>query len=168
MFFADILDAKIIDDEAEGDGEGLVPKQAWSVGGLGVACLCEMDEELIIGQTPGLGKSVHAFADLDIEETIVDQGSEIVLFHDGVWDVLDWDVHVLFALHWSIEIEVFNVRCHKLGAWGGEDAVEEALGCGNIGGLRADIAWVVDFVATDSETDSLGVGFVGLVGGYDL
>ena len=60
MLGADVLDAEVVDDESEGDGPSGVAEETRSVGGGGVAVLCEVLLEAVVGEDAGLGKAVHS------------------------------------------------------------------------------------------------------------
>ena len=59
-----------------------------------------------------------------------------------------------------VEVEIFEVNSHE---FGGEDAVEEALGSGDFGRLSGDFARVVDAIASGGNADMTLLGF-GLLG----
>jgi hypothetical protein len=50
---------------------------------------------------------------------------------------------------------------------GADNAVEQAFGSLDVGGLGGDIASIFGLVATSCPTDSLGVGLFGSIGAYD-
>jgi hypothetical protein len=77
-------------------------------------------------------------------------------------------VHVFVAVHGCVQVEILDVGGHEFCTGCGDDTVEETLGCGEVCGFGADIAFVVNTVAADSEADTTLVGFVGFVGSYDL
>ena len=91
---------------------------------------------------------------------VVDERGEIVLNHDCSGDVLNWDAHVFVLRHWSVQVEVFDVDGEEAGARSGDDAVEQALDDGEVGGGSGHVAGVVEFVTADGEPDAAFFGRV--------
>jgi hypothetical protein len=122
--------------------------------------------KLVIGKAASLRKTIHAFLDLHIEETIVDEGCQVVFDHDFGGDVLDSNAHVgiLVGGHWGVEVEIGDVPIHVACSGGGDDTVEVAFDGGEVGSLGADFTGVDDVVATNGDTDSAWVGFFGAPG----
>ena len=46
----------------------------------------------------------------------------------------DGDAHVFVSQHQGFQVEIFDVAGHEFCAWGGDNAVQEKLGDGYIGG----------------------------------
>jgi hypothetical protein len=67
-----ILDAKIVDNEAECDVACIVSPTARGVSARGVAMFCEVCHPLIVSEDACLGKVIHATADFNQNEVIVD------------------------------------------------------------------------------------------------
>ena len=60
---ASVLDAKIIDDHREHNGQvGVCPEQR-RVGGRGIAVLGDMQSEAVVGDDAGLLEAGHNFSD---------------------------------------------------------------------------------------------------------
>jgi hypothetical protein len=120
-------------------------------------------------QPAWLTKAIHAFADFGVHATIVDQGGGYLeLGHDGGRDVFHGDEHVFISSHGCVQVEILDVGGHALCTGCGENAVEETLCCGEVSGFGADVALVVDSIATNSKADTSFVDLVGFVGGNDL
>jgi hypothetical protein len=96
---------------------------------------------------------MHAFAAFNENVAVVDEGSELVLFHDAVRDDFDRDSHVLVLVHGSVQVEVLDVDGHEFGVGSGLDAVEEELGCSLVGGGGADVAVVLNEVTAYGEAN---------------
>ena len=128
MFFADIADAKVVDDEGEADWSGEMGEDAGCVLHLDVSVKSKVGDESIIGKAAGLGKAVHCIANFGIDMAIVDEGPEVVLVHDGFGDHMDWNPDVFVAGHGMVEVEVFEINGHETSKGGGEDLVENDLG----------------------------------------
>ena len=167
MLGTNVLDAEVVDDKSEGDGPSGVAEETRCVSSGGVAVKGEVFLEAVVCKDAGLGKAVHAFADLNHDLVVVDEVGEFVLFHDVGGDVLHWDPHVLVLFHGRAEVEVFDVDGHVAGAGSRDDAVEMEFDGGEVGSGSRDLAVVDDFVAADGESDAVRVGLVGFEFGDD-
>ena len=78
---------------------------------------------------------------------------------------MDCDKHVFVSVHVSTKIKIFDVNCHEAAAWPGDCAVEYNFGGSERSCGGADIAWVVDKVASAGKSDSVAFGFVGSFAG---
>ena len=63
----------------------------------------------------------------------------------------DGDAHIFLPRHWGVQVEILDVSGYIFCARGGDDAVQEELGCVHIGGWGADWAQVVYEVASGCE-----------------
>jgi hypothetical protein len=84
VFVANIFDAKVVDNKAEGDRAGGMMEEAGSVFGRTVAKGGNMFDKAVVCKDSGLREAVHAFTNLDHDRAVVDEGFEIVLVHDAV------------------------------------------------------------------------------------
>jgi hypothetical protein len=105
---ANILDAKIIDDEGKGDVASCMAEQAGSVFGLDVSVSGEVLDEAVVCNPTALRKLIHSFANLDVNVAfsfLVEDnfGVEIVLLLDCVGDLVVLDAHVFKAAHRRVE-----------------------------------------------------------------
>ena len=112
-----------------------------------------------------LGEGRTFLAYFDHHLVVVDEASEVVLFHDVCRNVFHGNPHVLVFLHLSAEVEVLDIYRHVSSARSGEDAVEMEFDGRRIGGWSGNFAVVDDLVAADGESDAVHVDFVGLEGG---
>ena len=55
MFFANILDAKVVDNQTEGDGSGLMGEETWNTLGLDVSRGFQVLDEAVVSQDASLG-----------------------------------------------------------------------------------------------------------------
>lgn len=161
----DILNAKVVNNQREGDGTSLVFEETGCVFRLVVARGREMFDEPIVGNFAGLWEAIHAFTNLDVNVAIVDFVREVVLVHDCFGYEVDWDAHVLVLCHGSFEVEVLDVGSEELGVWGRKNAVKEDFGRCEICSFGADVAVVDNSVAPDGESNAFLDCFVGFVGG---
>jgi len=81
---------------------------------------------VVIGNAPGLGKAVHAFADFHIDVAFVDKVVELVMVHDLRGDGRHRDAHVSVVgrLHGGAKVKILEVAHHAAGVGDGEDTVE--------------------------------------------
>ena len=86
MLFSNVFHSEVIHNEAEGNGASFVGEEAGDSFGLVVAVLGEIGDEDIVGNAAGLGEAVHAFADLNIDIAVADEGFKVVVLHDAVWN----------------------------------------------------------------------------------
>ena len=126
---------------------------------LDVAMFGKVWNKFVIGDAAGLGKAVHAFVDFNIDIAFVDKGGKVVLLKDGLWDQGDREHHVFGTIEVGVQVEILNVHGHKQGVGSGNDAVKDEFGGGKASGFGAGIARVVDEIATDGPSDTLGLGF---------
>jgi hypothetical protein len=88
--------------------------------------------------------------------SMVYEGLELVFLHDAGRR----DAHEFVTAHGSVQVKVFDVDRLEVGIGSGQDAVEEALDCGYIGGGSTNDSWVFDEVAANGEVDSFGFGLL--------
>lgn len=164
MFFAHIFDPKVVHYEAEGDGTSGVGEKARDLVRLDIAMGFEVGDKGIIGDSASLGEAIHAFADFNVDKTLfINNGCEIVLVNDWLWDDRDVDTHVFVTCHGIVEVEILDVHAHEFGIRGADDTVEEDLGCGDAGCFGADVMGVVNEVAANSVANAPWVSFEGSV-----
>ena len=86
---------------------------------------------------------------------------EIVEGNDVVRDVGYLESHVLGAIHWRIEVEIFDVHGHEAFAFDGDDAVKEDFGGTHVGYGCATITGEDDSVTSNSRQMEYGSSFSG-------
>ena len=110
-WLANILDAKVIDNESKHDGFGGVDEEAGGVASLDETSRGEFAHKLLVGQEGGLGKAVHSAVNLDVDKTIAGKRGKIVLVYDALGKGGKWDSSKLSTFHFrGGEKEIFNVR----------------------------------------------------------
>ena len=75
----DILDAKVVNGEAERDGLVGMCEEAGGVSNRMIAMGGKVLDKACVGNNPGLWQPVHALADFDHNVAIMDKGEQIVL-----------------------------------------------------------------------------------------
>jgi hypothetical protein len=68
--------------------------------------------------------------------------------------------HVFFMVHGSVQVRVFDVDHHEFCIGSGRNAVEETLGCGDVGGGSTNVSYALDEVAADGELNAFGFGLL--------
>jgi len=107
---ANILDAKVVNDESKHDWFGGVDKETGGVAGLDKTSRGELAHELLVGQEGGLGKAIHSTINLDVDKTVAGKRGKIVLAYDALGKGGKWDSSKLSTFHFrGGEKEIFNV-----------------------------------------------------------
>ena len=120
----------------------------------------EKRDKSIVGNESGLGETVHAASNFDVDVAIVEQWAQVIVFNDGVGEHPNGDTHILISFHWRAEIEIFEIRSQELCIWCGDDAVDQEFGGCQVGSFCADFEWVVHFVAADCPTYAIWIRFL--------
>ena len=66
--------------------------------GLDIPVFRKVLDETVGGNLSGVWGSVHALANFHIDVVLVDFVLELILLHDGCWNILDGDAHNIFVL----------------------------------------------------------------------
>ena len=125
-------------------------------------------DETVVGNLSGVCESIHAFANFHIDVILVDFVFELILMHNGCWNILDGDAHVFILRHRGVQVQIFDVHGHELGARGEEDAVEYTYLGREICCLGAAVACILNLVGVDGVAHTLFDGFFGCIGDDDL
>ena len=165
IILVDVTDAKVINNESEHNVACGMPPQAMSEGAWGIAMWCKELDKLVVRNFAGLGQSIHAPLNADVDIIVNGNVKQVVEVNDGLGEVSEMAPHVLKVLEWCTKVEVFNVNASTLGARGGQDAVEEYFGGGKVGGFGTDVANEIDAVAAHSDTDTMGLLLLRAIGG---
>ena len=80
---------------------------------------------------------------------------EIVFIYKVAGEVSAFEAHVLVAGHANVEVEIFNVNSHELGAGSGDYTVEEELYFEDIDSGSDTVARVVYLITTNGETHAV-------------
>ena len=163
VFFPDVFDTKIINNETKTYGAPCVTPEAWGVAYRCVAIATEETDKLFFGQDAGLRKTVHSAMYLHVDFAVVDNVSEFIVCDDFVGDGGDGDEHVFVILHWCAKIVVFNVQAEPMSTWGRKCAVHEYFESCHVGYFHTQIARVIDEVAAYSDACAVRFSFLGTV-----
>ncbi len=69
------------------------------------------------------------------------------------------DADILVVGQIAAKIKIFEVYGHEAAVGGADDAVENELCCGDVGGFGCFVPGVINAVAAGSPADTFGVGF---------
>ena len=117
MLFANVFDAKVINDKAEADWVPLVAPKARSVSYGGVTIVAQEVDELLFGEYARLWKAIHATAYFSIDFAFVGSCVKIVKVNDFQWDEVDRDEHILIVVHRCPKIIVLDIKAQPMGTW---------------------------------------------------
>jgi hypothetical protein len=162
--FFRVFDTKIINHESERDVACVVFPQARGDWGRGITVRGKERSEAVIRNLTGLRKAVHAAANLNVDIVMVDERGKGIFSHDGLWDDGNGDPHVFILIHGSVQVKILEIASHEAGIRSGDDAVEEKFDGGEVGGLGADVAGIINSIATNGETDAARVILFGAEG----
>ena len=133
VFFSNVFDTEVINDETKSDGAPCVTPDARGVAYRCIAIATEETDQLFFGKNADMGKTIHSLADLYIYFSVVDNVSEFVVHNVFLGDGVDGDEHVFVIVHWCAKIVVFNVQAEPTSTWGRECAVHEYFECCHVG-----------------------------------
>ena len=94
---------------------------------------------------------VHAFGELIVYQAVVSILLELILIDDFLGNYAELDLRIFWSIEGSVEVEVGEVGCHKIGLWCVEGAVDNQLDCFEGPRLGTTITGVVDVVATNGD-----------------
>ena len=86
---AGVLDAKIVDNKREHNGQVGVCLERRSAGDGGIAVLGEMQIEAVVGNDAGFLEDGQAFLDLEVDPAVRSKCKKVVLHDDLVRDGLE-------------------------------------------------------------------------------
>ena len=114
-------------------------------------------------------KSINVIADFKVDPTVdMDRVHEVLLF-DGLFGyIAQFDADILGAVQRCLEVEIFNVKSDKLGAFTGKDDVEKELGVVKGSGPCSDISGISDVLACNIDVSSIGIRLLGAKGANNL
>ena len=86
---------------------------------------------------------------------------EIVFIDEFLWENPSLKVHVFVFFHLSSEIEVFEVGAKEAATRSRNDAVEKYFCSGDVCIRRVDFSSIFKFIATNGNSDTIWVSFLG-------
>ena len=67
--------------------------------------------EAIIGKYPCLLEAVYTFGDFEVHPTVVAVLFKVLLVDELLWDLVDTNAGIFWAIEWRFEVEVGKIRC---------------------------------------------------------
>ena len=163
MFFADVFDNEVINDDTKTEGVPCVAPEARVVAYRCIAIAAKETDQLFFGKDAGLRKTTHSAVYLHVYFSVVDNVLEFVVHDDFLGDGVDGDEHVFIIIHWCAKIVVFNVQAKPMSTWGRECAVHEYFESCHVGHFHTQIARVIDEVAANGDACVVRFSFLGAV-----
>ena len=163
MFFANVFDTKVINDETKTEGVPCVVPEAWGVASRCIDIAAKKTDQFSLGKDASLRKTIHSAAYFHIYFSIVDNVSEFVVHDDFLGDGVDGDEHLFVIIHWCAKIVVFNVQAEPMSTWGRECAVHEIFESCHVCHCHTQIARVIDEVAANGDACAVRFSFLGTV-----
>ncbi len=129
MFFANVFDAEIINNQCELYGScAVLPKSRYQFA-LPVSMFVEAFFEEFVGQESCLREAVHAALGSDVDASVFGGFlSELVFSDDFIRDITYLDLGKFGTMKRCHEVEVGNVNCHESCPLCGDDTIEEHFG----------------------------------------
>ncbi len=124
MFFANVFDAEIINNQCELYGSCVVLPKSWYQFALPVSVFVEAFFKEFIGQESCLREAVHAALGSDVDASIFGGFlSELVFFDNFIGDITYLDSDEFGTMKRCHEVEVGNVHCHESCPLRGDDTI---------------------------------------------
>jgi hypothetical protein len=117
--------------------------------------------EKLVDQDASLWETIHPLANLYVDVTIKCFVNEAVVLDDVLWEKRERHFHIFISVKWCFEIHVLDVSSHKQGASGADGAVPKEFRGDHVSGMHGEFKWMSDKVATNGDTDAVGILFLG-------
>jgi hypothetical protein len=119
--------------------------------------------EKLVGQDASLWETIHPLANLHVDVTIKCFVKETVVVDDVLWEKRKRHFHIFISVKWRFEIHVLDVSSGKPGASDADGAVPKEFRGDHVSGTSGEFKWINDKVATDNDTDMVGILFLGTI-----
>ena len=105
-----IFYTKVVNNKAEPNWFRDVAPEAQCVSGWYIAKGCKMLFGLFVCDDASLWEAIHSFGYFKIYKTVwLHEVLKVVLRNDFAWDEVNLNSYVFFAVHWGIEVKIFEV-----------------------------------------------------------
>ena len=105
-------------------------------------------------------KDIPTTPAFDVDVAVVYRFVEVIFINHFLGNKGDWHlIHVLISVHGCSKIEIVNIEAHPSGTFSRDGAVDDKFGSGCIGCWCADVAWIVDKIATNGEAGPFWFSF---------
>ena len=100
IFFANIFDAEVVNDEGRGDVMRHMIPEGMGAGDRRISKLGKVDFQPALGNVAGLFETRHAFSDIHVDTAIgSDEAAQVVLLDDIVREEIQGEFHVPVSGH---------------------------------------------------------------------
>ena len=110
MFATDVFYTEVINSKREGNGPRFVSPKAGCVACRSVGEGGKDLDEFFVGKNASLGQTVHAASNLTKHVSVTGDCMEVILVHDFLGQLPNWDSHIFVSLHGSAEIDFFRSK----------------------------------------------------------
>ena len=155
---------KIVHTEGEGGRTGAMAPQTGSEGHGFVSMLVQVLDELLEGNDTGLFQAIYAFANFEVDVTILFNNEFWILVEDLLGSHGCEDAQILVVLKRGAKVEAFNVKRHVSGtsSFGIEDgAIYMDFGVNHSNNGISGIVGEIKLVATSSYAHTVFLSLVG-------
>ena len=166
VFFANIFDAKIVNDQRENDVFGSFFPKRGRTSDRGLSKLRKVELEAAVGNLFGLLQTGHALADIHVDPPIWGKGEELVPGDDLFWDYGQGHFHIIIPVNGGIVIEIINVQGEESIGGRQHRDIDEALVFRQTGAVGCGDAGEVKFVSHNRDTDSMSLSLMGPDAGH--
>ena len=109
VFFSNVLDPKVVDDEGKHDWLGGVLLERRSSGNRGKSKVGKVSSDPVVVDAAGLFEAGHAFLDLEVDPAVRTERTEVVLVNYFVRDAGQCKFHVLVVGHGGAIVEILDI-----------------------------------------------------------
>jgi hypothetical protein len=99
VFCPNILQPKVINNEAELEGMPFVAPEAWGGFSLVISFSKKTGSEEIAGKNASLGKAITALANLEVDSPVTNATLKVVLLNEFRWNLSDFNGDVFGVWH---------------------------------------------------------------------
>jgi hypothetical protein len=117
--------------------------------------------EKLVGQDASLWETMHPLASLHVDVTVQCFVKEAVVVDGVLCEKRERHFHIFIPVKWRFKIHVLDVSSGKSGASGADGDVPKEFREDHVSGTSGEFKWINDKVATDGDTDAVGILFLG-------
>jgi hypothetical protein len=161
MFLTHVFDPEVIYCKVEPYWMGFVLTLTGSLWLFKVSVFGKALLEKLVGQDASLWETIHSLANLHVDVTIKCFVKVAVVVDDVLWEKRERHFHVFISVKWHFEIHVLDVSSGKPGTSGADGAVPKEFRGDHVSGMRGEFKRISDKVSTNSDTDAVGIHFLG-------
>jgi hypothetical protein len=117
--------------------------------------------EKLVGQDASLWETIHPLANLHVDVIGKCFVKEAIVVDDVLWEERERHLHIFISVKWCFDIHVLDVSSGKPGASGADGTFPKEFRGDHASGMHGEFKWISDKVATNSDTDTVGMLFLG-------